>query len=145
MYDTTIIALSASDAKKFRSDNPYVVMQFTEPGERHPYVHAHATRKAIAGWHFDDIIPEDATDPDGFQRFIPMSESQAAQIARFVKAWYGKVATIVVHCKAGLSRSVGAAVAIREHYGHDTCDLFAAPRLPNAHCRAMVKAALDAT
>jgi predicted protein tyrosine phosphatase len=72
-----------------------------------------------------------------------MQENDATRIAEFVKQWWGQVATIVVHCHAGLSRSTGVAAAIRAHHGQDHSDLFEIPRSPNRHCLALVTEALE--
>jgi predicted protein tyrosine phosphatase len=141
VYQTTVIALSAADAERFRSSEPYVVIQFTDPSEQHPYIHPFPAMKARIGFHFDDVVPSETYGLDSFQRYIPMSSEQAQEVVKFINAWHGKVATIVIHCKMGLSRSVGVTVAVREHFGVPTDELFVEPKHPNPHCRALVAAA----
>lgn len=57
------------------------------------------------------------------------SVDQAWKIVRFVAE---RDALIVVNCIAGLSRSAGVVLALREHYGHDTSDIFVKAN-PNRH------------
>lgn len=141
--ETTVIALSASDAKTFRSDEPYAIIQISDPGpERHPYMHPFPQLRAITQVRFDDILPEDAVGPNGLPRYVVMEPRHANAIAASIIGWWSRVATIIVHCHAGMSRSPGVAVAIREHYGQATDDLYSGGRIPNAHCKALVAAAL---
>lgn len=62
---------------------------------------------------FDDVDP--ATCSDQSNKF--MSIHQARVIARFVDSVAPNVSAIMVHCKAGVSRSAAVAKWIAERYG----------------------------
>ena len=141
-FKTSVIALSAKAAQKFRSPAPYVIVQVTDPRTKHPYIHDHSGLQATIGFHFDDILPVASADIHGFSSYIPMDVQQAERIARFVKAWWEKVETIIVHCHAGISRSVGIALAIREFYGQNADALHTEPKRYNRHCYELMTEAL---
>jgi|GEM_PF-2607737 len=142
-YATQVIALSRSEAQQFRSEDPYVIVSLTDSDAEHPQIPPDVNLKERLSLHFDDIYPEYCTAPDGSKLFCAMEERDADTIAAFVRKWWSQVATIVVHCHAGLSRSTGVAAAIRAHHGHDARDLYEIPRTPNRHCFALVAQALE--
>jgi predicted protein tyrosine phosphatase len=141
-YQTQVIALSREGAQAYRSSEPYVVISLTDTDAEHPELEPQATLKDRLSLHFDDIYPGDRVDVWGEPRFCEMQPEDAERIAAFVRRWWSEVATIVVHCHAGLSRSTGVAAAIRQHHGLDDRDLYEIPRSPNQHCRALVVRAL---
>jgi predicted protein tyrosine phosphatase len=141
-YATQVIALSRSEAQRFRSSDPYVVISLTDTDSEHPEIAPEPALKERLSLHFDDIYPEHCIAPNGDRLFCAMQEADAEYIAAFVRRWWGQVATIVVHCHAGLSRSTGVAAAIRRHHGQDERDLFEIPRSPNRHCLTLVAQAL---
>ncbi|TAM91127.1 hypothetical protein EPN42_04510 [bacterium] len=141
--NTIVIALSKSQATKFSSTEPYVVISIADVGSRFPYIHPRPAFMGRIGVRFDDV---DQYNPHPLDiGLMAMQESHAQRIATYVARAWGTVATIVVHCHAGLSRSTGVAAAIREHYGLDCADLYEAPRIPNGHCKALVLRALSTT
>jgi predicted protein tyrosine phosphatase len=140
-YATQVIALSRSEAQRFRSTDPYVVISLTDTDAQHPDIAPEAALRERLMLQFDDIYPEHCIDQNG-RLFWAMQEEDAERIAAFVRRWWGEVATIVVHCHAGISRSTGVAAAIRRHHGQDERDLFEVPRSPNRHCLALVAQAL---
>lgn len=78
------------------------------------------------GWHdvlqlaFHDI---DADEPEG--PYVLMSEDDARRIVAFVEQVAPKIDVLMVHCRAGISRSAAVAKWVAEHYGlpfnHDYC------------------------
>jgi predicted protein tyrosine phosphatase len=141
-YDTRVIALSREAAQAYRSSEPYVVISLSDTDAPPPQIDEHDTLRARLALHFDDVYPQHCFDESGARLFCEMHEGDAELIAGFVRRWWGQVATIVVHCHAGLSRSTGVAAAIRTHHGQDERDLYESPRNPNRHCLALVREAL---
>jgi predicted protein tyrosine phosphatase len=141
-YETRVIALSRFEAQSFGSNEPYVVISLTDSTAEHPYIEQRQGLRDRLTLQFDDVYPTQCFDSDGTRRYFEMTEQDAHRIARFVERWWGEVATIVVHCHAGLSRSTGVAAAIRLHHEQDERDLYEAPRSPNGHCLALVADAL---
>lgn len=139
---TRVIALSREAVTKFRSEQPYVVISLTDSDAEHPLLEQSQALQERLTLQFDDVLPENCFSCDSSRPYIAMSEDDADAIARFVERWWGNVATIVVHCHAGLSRSTAVAAAIRGHHQQDDQDLYEAPRDPNRHCLALVTAAL---
>lgn len=144
-YETRVIALSRIEAQAFQSSEPYVVLSLTDSDAKQPHIHSHEMLRDWLALQFDDVYPQHCFDESGARLFCEMSEDDAKRIAAFVFRWWGQVATIVVHCHAGLSRSTGVAAAIRTHHGQDESDLYEAPRNPNRHCLALVSEALKRT
>jgi predicted protein tyrosine phosphatase len=103
MFDTQVIALSREEAQEFYSDEPYVVISLTDTDAQHPQLERSAMLKERLALHFDDIYPGSCTDLQGVARLCEMQQGDAERIASFVKRWWGEVATIVVHCHAGIS------------------------------------------
>ena len=118
------------------------MISLTDTDAEHPVIAPNAMLRDRLALHFDDIYPG-ATVVFGTAQLCEMKTEDAQLIASFAHRWWGEVATIVVHCHAGLSRSTGVAAAIRVHHGQDDRDLFEAPRSPNRHCLALVAQALD--
>jgi predicted protein tyrosine phosphatase len=145
MFETRVIALSRQDAQMYHSSEPYVVISLSDMDAPAPSIYPHEALRDRLALHFDDVYPQHCFDESGTRLFCEMSEQHAEQIAGFVHRWWGKVATIVVHCHAGLSRSTGVAAAIRSHHGQDERDLYESPRNPNRHCLALVRDALKAS
>ena len=66
-----------------------------------------------------------------------MTESQAATVVSFWSALRLHVASFVVHCEAGISRSAGVAAAICALEGIDDKHCYTG-RSPNAHVKALI-------
>ena len=144
-YQTRVLALSREEAQRYRSSEPYVVISLTDTDAQPPHIEPNDMLHDRLALHFDDVYPQHCFDETGARLFCEMSERDAAAIAAFVRRWWGRVATIVVHCHAGISRSTGVAVAIRAHHGQDDSDLYESPRNPNRHCLALVIEALKSS
>lgn len=95
--------------------------------------------------HADDCTPEEAQSAFDGRMLCPLSERQAQQIARFIRANVERVDTLLVHCHAGISRSPGAALAIAEALAVAEVEMLNGERIaPNAHVRSLVSEALTA-
>lgn len=95
--------------------------------------------------HADDCTPQDAQSAFDGRVLCPLSERQAQQIARFVRANAERIDTLVVHCHAGISRSPGAALAIAEALAVAQVEMLNGEHIaPNAHVRSLVAEALSA-
>lgn len=71
--------------------------------------------------------------------YVVISEKDAKDIVSFVKKWYDKVDTIIVHCNAGISRSSGVCAAIMKAMTGDDSLIFENPKyLPNTTCYKVV-------
>ena len=74
------------------------------------------------GWHdvlrlfFHDVNPDKVVDLTNTYKYVGMSESQANQIVEFVNRVAPNVDGILVHCKAGISRSAAVAEWIAKRY-----------------------------
>jgi predicted protein tyrosine phosphatase len=89
--------------------------------------------KAVLHFTFDDIEDGD----------YAINETQAEEMARFVKFYCEKVDVIVVHCHAGISRSAGIGAAIMKWYFNDDMPVFKDPSFtPNMRCYRMMLNAL---
>jgi predicted protein tyrosine phosphatase len=141
-YATHVIALSREEAQRFHSTDPYVVISLTDALADQPHIPPYPELRDRLALHFDDVYPEQCVDVNGRRIFTEMTADDARRIAEFVQRWWNNVATIVVHCHAGLSRSTGVAAAIRTHHGLDERDLYEVPRSPNRHCLTLVTEAL---
>ncbi len=142
-YETRVIALSRTEAQAFHSTDPYVVISLTDTEAEHPCIERTQALRDHLLLQFDDIYPAQCFDAGGTRRYFEMTENDAESIAMFVQRWWGEVATVVVHCHAGLSRSTAVAAAIRVHHKQNESDLYEAPRSPNRHCLALVSDALS--
>lgn len=142
-YQTSVIALSRVEAQAFRSSEPYVIISLTDTTAEHPPIERTQALKDHLLLQFDDIYPAQGFEADGTRRYFEMTQRDAESIAAFVRRWWGEVATVVVHCHAGLSRSTGVAAAIRSYHEQDERDLYEAPRCPNRHCLQLVSGALS--
>lgn len=86
---------------------------------------------------FDDTDRADNTS------LVPLDLMQAELMAKFVKGAIDKVDKIIVHCRAGQSRSAGIAAAILKYYTNDDTSIFNNPRYtPNMLCYRMMLTAL---
>ena len=70
--------------------------------------------------HANSKIIDDEFGPENRGRFLielAMTPSHASCIREFLEMWWGKFATLIVHCEAGVSRSPSIALAIAERLG----------------------------
>lgn len=125
-----------------RESERYAVLSFVDVGCEVPHIERHAGFVERLVIHADDCTPED-NPIFGGRRLCPLSQAQAKQVARFVRANADRVDTLYVHCHAGLSRSPGAATAIAEALAIAEIEMLNGPSvMPNRHVRELVRAAL---
>jgi predicted protein tyrosine phosphatase len=139
-----IIVGSIADAQRYRPapGERYAVLSFIDVGCEPPKLERHdgfAERLVI---HCDDCTPGD--QPLAGRALCPLSEGQARQVARFVRANAERIDTLLVHCHAGLSRSPGAATAIAEALAIAEIYMVNGESIvPNPHVRELVRAAFE--
>lgn len=137
-----IVVGSISDAQLYRpqAGERYAVLSFIDAGVEVPRLHRHAGFVERLVIHADDCTPHDP--PFNGRRLCALSEAQAKQVARFVRANAERVDTLYVHCHAGLSRSPGAALAIGEALAVAEIEMTNGDAvIPNAHVRELLLAA----
>jgi predicted protein tyrosine phosphatase len=141
-----IVVGSISDAQRYRpqAGERYAVLSLLDVGVEVPRIEAHAGFVERLVVHADDCTPADAAYTYEGRSLCPLSEQQAKQVARFVRANRDRVDTLVVHCHAGLSRSPGAALAIAEALTIAHVEMINGPAVvPNGHVRSLVRQALS--
>ncbi|HLI95552.1 MAG TPA: hypothetical protein VKT72_05610 [Candidatus Baltobacteraceae bacterium] len=139
-----IIVGSIADAQRFQPTpgERYAVLSFIDVGCEPPKLERHDGFVERLVVHTDDCTPDDP--PFAGRLLCPLSEAQARQIARFVRANADRIDTLVVHCHAGLSRSPGAATAIGEALQIAEIYMVNGENvIPNVHVRDLVRAALE--
>lgn len=137
-----IVVGSIEDAQRYRpqAGERYAVLSFLDVGVEVPRIERHPGFTERLVIHADDCEPNDP--PFNGRRLCPLSEAQAKQVARFVRANAERVDTLYVHCHAGLSRSPGAAHAIAEALAIAEIEMTNGDRIiPNTHVRELVRAA----
>lgn len=95
----------------------------------------------------DDTLfnPDLSEEAERELRDLFMDEDEALQIAEFVrKARTLGIDTIIIHCEAGVSRSVGVARAISEWMGANPPSSYAMHGRGNEYVRRLVGEALEA-
>ena len=104
------IVLSRREAEKFTSNTPYVVLSAVDPGSPVPRLQRDENRVGRLLREFHDVGNLGEAD-DG--RSTPVSRDDADTICAFyVRARERDIATMIVHCEAGISRSRGIALAL---------------------------------
>lgn len=138
-----IVVGSIEHAQSYRPERGerYAVLSFIDVGVEVPRIERHEGFVERLVIHADDCTPGDP--PFNGRRLCPLSEAQAKQVARFVRANAERVDTLYVHCHAGLSRSPGAATAIAEALAIAEIEMLNGESvMPNRHVRELVRAAL---
>ncbi len=136
------IVLSRENASNFsyRVKKDCVFISITDPrlGDNPIFRNPHI--KATLRLKFDDV---DGNHDKLLFDEIPMSKTQAKEIADFVIEWKNKVELIVVHCEAGISRSAGVCAAIMKYITNDDMQIFGnCYYCPNMFCYRLVLNAL---
>jgi len=138
-----IVVGSIEHVQNFRPEQGerYAVLSFVDVGCEVPHVERHEGFVERLVIHADDCTPSDP--PFQGRRLCPLSERQAKQVARFVRANADRIDTLYVHCHAGLSRSPGAATAIAEALAIAEIHMLnGSSVVPNRHVRELLRAAL---
>jgi predicted protein tyrosine phosphatase len=113
-----VIAMSRFEIESFDYNNPFrrhVVISITDPDESDAVLKSNP--KAILRLKFWDLndVKEDMRDGRRIVYDVLFENKDAKSIRRFVEKHLSKTDSIVVHCHAGISRSVGTAAAIAKH------------------------------
>lgn len=140
-----IVVGSIADAQNYRPDagERYAVLSFVDVGVDVPRLERHEGFVERLVIHADDCSPDDP--PFNGRRLCPLSDAQARQVARFIRANADRVDTLYIHCHAGLSRSPGAALAIAEVLTAAQVQMTnGASVIPNRHVRETLRSALAA-
>jgi predicted protein tyrosine phosphatase len=135
----TLLVMSRRQALRFRGSAPYVVISIRSPGAPIARLRADPMRVARINLAFYDTTPEfeeRCSDP-----IDTMNHDQAKRIATFVAKHWGS-RTILIHCLAGISRSVGVAAGTLDALSLDAAAFEQWPYDPNPHVRKIVRAAL---
>lgn len=141
-----IVVGSISHAQLYRPQpgERYAVLSFVDVGTEPAHIERGEGLVERLVISCDDCTP---ADPPFNGRYLrPLSEAQAKQVARFVRANVDRIDTLLIHCHAGLSRSPGAALAIAEALEIAQVEMLNGDSvIPNPHVRETVRAALDAS
>lgn len=128
-----------------RDGERYAVLSFLDMGAQSPAFARSTGFVERLVVHADDCTPGEAQSAFDGRALCPLSERQAQQIVRFVKANAERIDTLVVHCHAGISRSPGAALAIAEAMAVAEVEMLNGEQIaPNRHVRDLVRAAFRA-
>lgn len=110
-----ILALSRREAERYTPENGReVCVSIVSPGSRVP--HLSPRFRDLLRLEFDDVdrfYLQRLRQLDGPPPVVPLQPEQAREIAAFYRTHRERDA-IVVHCEAGVSRSVGVARALHE-------------------------------
>lgn len=107
-----IIALSREVACRSIPNPGCYLISISEPDEDSPRLHN--DWEDILYLHFDDIDRE--CPSIGGRELVLFNKTQAGKILNFVEKYKGSINTLVIHCLAGISRSVGVQVALAKIY-----------------------------
>lgn len=127
-----VVVLSAIRAAEYEPRDRAVCVSITDPD--HPDVPLSQRFAAILRLRFSDI-----DQPSSLPEHTLFNRSHARKLLNFLRRW-SHVDTLVVHCRAGLSRSPAIAIAIAELNGLPVAELEKEHPLWNKHVRATVVA-----
>ncbi len=100
----------------------YVVISITDPKSRPARIKRPAGFRDVLRLQFHDAVPVTVfTLPP---EIVLMNEDHAREIWQFVDKWQETIATIVVHCEQGMSRSPAVAAAISKILDGDGSQFF---------------------
>lgn len=139
-----IVVGSIEDVQNYRPGpgERYAVLSLIDVGVEVPHIERYEGFLERLVIHADDCAPGDP--PFNGRRLCPLSQAQAKQVARFVRANAERIDTLYVHCHAGLSRSPGAASAIAEALAIAEIEMLNGESvIPNPHVRELVRAAFE--
>lgn len=106
-------------------DEPHVIVSITSHASDRARLRTGPACRGVLRVAFADI---DAPSGD----LVVFDRSHARAICSFVLQHRDAIASIVVHCDAGVSRSAGVAAALAKALGEDDTELFRRHR-PNPH------------
>ena len=125
-----VVVLSAMRAAEYEPRDNAVCVSITDPD--HPDVPLSGRFAAVLRLRFSDI-----DQPSGLPEHTLFNRLHARKLLNFLRRW-SHVDTVVVHCRAGLSRSPAIVIALAELNGLPVAELEKEHPLWNKHVRAMV-------
>ncbi len=135
----TIVIGSVGDAKIFAPAEPYAMISFVNSMQ---FGYRRAPR-ILRPPHFRGRIVVPADDVEYCtERTSALSERQAQRLARFVVRSAPHLSTLVIHCRQGVSRSPGAAIANARAYSLPWEQFVVEPLWPNPHVTDLLGTAL---
>ena len=139
-----VVILSQTRAESYIPSGDEVCISVTDPGKLPARLSDRFA--AILRLCFTDI-----TEPTGLESDVLFTDDHAREIVTFVRGWR-EADRIVVHCRAGLSRSPGIAIGLCELFGwssvadlekeHAMCNRFVRRELVRAGRDAVLELAL---
>lgn len=145
-------------AERFHDNRKHVVISITSPGSREARLPRSPSRRDTLRVQFWDIkipicraqcYPTDfwakCEVPQLHRVRKPITSEEIKPIVDFILKWYNIVDLIVVHCEAGMSRSVAIACAIADFIGHPNRGRMFEHNAGNGHVRTLVLNALMAS
>lgn len=103
--------MSKRQAKKYSYKNvseDYIIVSINEPNENPPRFNRNIHLKDVLYLYFEDI-------PRPIDGHITISDKDAADILNFIDM-HENIKNIIIHCTAGVSRSVSIRCALEEIY-----------------------------
>lgn len=135
MFEIKIMSRERARAEAFRLANskknePTAIISITDTDKELNRFKQSRNLPIILHLRFDDVV---AGEPNC------MDVSDARKIKNFVEAVKDKIACLIIHCEAGVSRSAGIAAALMRVYGGNDDIVFNNPNYsPNTFCYCMV-------
>lgn len=107
-----VLVAAWDDAEEFDCEQPYAVISFVarKRRRRRPRLRDSVNRVGHLVTAADDCYENSALS-------IALTPRQALRIAKFVDALAPHIETLLIHCRQGLGRSPGAAIAIARAFG----------------------------
>lgn len=134
-----VIFLSQESAEAYRPQPTEAIISITDDGAED--ANLSPDWRYVLRVSFNDVDPMESP-PEPGEDFSPMGDHHADRIAAFVSDHHHLIATLVVHCRYGQSRSAGVAKAIASHHGLQFPDGYP---YANNHVYELVLAALRVT
>jgi predicted protein tyrosine phosphatase len=125
-----VVVLSAARAAEYEPQDAAVCVSVGDPDQ--PDVPLSPRFASVLRLKFSDIVEDSGLPSD-----VLFDRSHARTLLEFLDHW-SRVDTVVVHCRAGLSRSPAIAIAIAELNGDRVADLEREHPLWNKHVRATI-------
>lgn len=113
------IAMSKEQAKRYTYKNvseDYIIVSINEPNERYPKFNRTVRLKGVLYLYFEDISELRVGS-------ITISDKDAIDILNFIDK-HESVDNVIIHCTAGVSRSVSIRCALEEIYNNRVIGTF---------------------
>ena len=113
------ITMSKEQAKRYsykNIPNDYIIVSINEPNEIPPKFHRNIHLKGVLCLYFEDIS-------ELIEGHITISDQDALDILNFIDR-HKNINNIIIHCAAGVSRSVSIRCALEEIYNKRVIGIF---------------------